>query len=74
MYFWLKVVLCQVIFCRVRGRGAPYFWYSILQNLGDMWESLWQVLFYVANKFLWFDLTQYLCSKYYDIRKIGDLF
>ena len=30
-----------------------------------------KVLFYVVNKSLLFDLSQCLCSRYHDIRKIG---
>ena len=30
-----------------------------------------KVLFYVANTFIRFDLSQCLCSRYHDIQKIG---
>ena len=41
--------------------------------IGDICEKLCchMVLFYVVNNFLWFDLSQCLCSRYHDIQKIA---
>ena len=47
--------------------------YKILNAIGDTCERTCcpKVLFYVANNFLWLDLSQCLCSRYHDIQKIG---
>ena len=34
----------------------------ILNAIGDMWQDLG--FFYMGNKFLWFDLSQFLCTRY----------
>ena len=48
----------------------------LIQHFTKSWnicERTWcdKVLLYVANKFLWFDLRQCLCSRYCDILKLG---
>ena len=45
---------------------------KILNTIGDIcYRTCLTVLLYVANTFLWFDLRYCLCSRYYDIQKIG---
>ena len=70
----LEVVVYQIAYCRVEGRGAANFLYSILQNLeciGDVCErSCCHKCF--MRQINVCDLSRCLCNRYYDIRKIYD--
>ena len=48
--------------------------YKILNVIDDICERTCchKLLFYVANNFLRFDMSQCLYTRYHDIRKIGD--